>query len=78
MKRSPMPISDQLSLAIAHSGLSLRELGRRVGVDSGVLGRFMRRERGLTLVVADRLAVYFGLHMVARRRGTKKQHQRTR
>lgn len=73
-----MPISDELRLAIAHSGLSLRELGRRVGVDSGVLGRFMRRERGLTLVVADRLAVYFGLHMVATRRGTKKQHQRTR
>lgn len=54
---------DELRAAIRSSELSLREIGRLAGVDPSQLSRFVRGERGLTLVSVTKLARLFGLTM---------------
>lgn len=53
--------SEQLREAIRASEISLKELARRTGVDDGVLSRFMRGERSLTLDSVDKLGSEFEL-----------------
>ena len=54
-------LSEQLRAAIVDSGLSLQQLARESGVDVSILSRFARRERTMTLELADRLAIRLGL-----------------
>lgn len=61
-------IRAQLRQAIRDSGLSLYELGRRTGIDSGRLSRFMREERDLTLAAAAKILDLLGLQMSQARR----------
>ena len=59
-------ISGQLRYIIQGSGLSLTELARRTGVDSGILSRFMRGKRTITLETVDRLSQELGLLLIWR------------
>lgn len=64
----PGPVSTAVREAIAASGLSLREIARRSAVSHGQLGRFLRRERTLTLEALDRLAPVLKLKVSSRAR----------
>ncbi len=57
-------ISRQLRAMIEGRGLSARALGREAGVDSAVITRFLKDERGLTLDTLDRLADVLGLRLI--------------
>jgi len=50
-----MNMTDALRIAIRTDGRSLNALGRAAGVDPGVLSRFLRDERTLTLSTADQI-----------------------
>lgn len=57
---------------IEKSGLSLGEIARRTGVSTAQLSRFMRRERGLRIPTAQKLAGVLGLELVEKKRGRKR------
>lgn len=57
-------VAEQLRSAILASNLTLNEIRRRSGVDHGVLSRFLRRERDITLEVAARVCTVLGLELV--------------
>jgi transcriptional regulator with XRE-family HTH domain len=59
--------SEVLRRAIRKSGLALNELGRRTGVESAVLSRFMRGERGIALTTFELLAAELGLRVVTKK-----------
>lgn len=65
--------ADDLRAAIAGSGLSIREIARRAGVDPGVVSRFVRDVRTVALPTADKLAAALGLtwRLVKPRKGKK-------
>ncbi|HEX5272042.1 MAG TPA: helix-turn-helix transcriptional regulator, partial [Gemmataceae bacterium] len=46
---------DELRATITASGLSLNQLSKASGVDSGTLSRFVRGERTITLPAADKI-----------------------
>jgi transcriptional regulator with XRE-family HTH domain len=48
---------------VRQSGLSLKELGERTGVDHGRLSRFLRGQRTLTLPAAARVCAVLGLQL---------------
>ena len=60
-----------LKKAISESGLSLREIARRSGVDIGVISRFMSGSRTPTLDTADRIIEAMGLDVELRPRKTQ-------
>ena len=60
-------VSETLRAAMCDSGLSARELGRRAGVNHGVLSRFLKSERTMTLPLVDALAKALGLQLTKRR-----------
>jgi transcriptional regulator with XRE-family HTH domain len=80
-KASPRPtrataakhcVSYQLRELIEARGLTAYGLGQLAGVDPGVISRFLRAERTITLDTLDRLADALGLRLVevaARGRG---------
>lgn len=57
-------VVEQLREAIRQSGESLNHLGKRSGVDSARLSRFMRGQRGLTLTAAEKLCDALGLLLI--------------
>jgi len=59
----PEPLSAALRRAIIESGRSAYEIGAACGVSRNVITRFLSGERGLTLIVADRLATDLGLEL---------------
>lgn len=59
------PIADALKVAITASGLPFLTLEQRTGVTRQSLMSFVKGERTLRLDVADKLAVYFGLELMA-------------
>jgi transcriptional regulator with XRE-family HTH domain len=54
---------EQIREAVRQSGLSLKELGKRCGVDHGRLSRFLRSERTLTLPAAASVCETLGLRL---------------
>lgn len=62
------PISDTLRRAIAESGLSFKALERETGVLRQSLMKFARGEQSLRGDFMDRLAVFFGLKLVKRKK----------
>ncbi|WP_435022450.1 helix-turn-helix domain-containing protein [Tundrisphaera sp. TA3] len=64
-------LADVLRRAIEASGLSHNELAKRAGVASQGVMRFVKGERGLTLVVADRLCEALGLSLYSDRKVRK-------
>ncbi|MCY2995298.1 MAG: helix-turn-helix transcriptional regulator [Planctomycetota bacterium] len=65
-------MTDVLKAAIADSGLPLLRLSKATGVQRTSLIRFTRGETSLHLDVADVLADYFGLKLVAEKTSTRK------
>ena len=57
-------MTDALRDAIANSGITLAELGRRTGVFRQTLTAFIRSEQTIELETADKLAAYFGIRVV--------------
>ena len=63
MARKRADIEDQLRRAVEESDMSLVQLAERSGVNKGILSRFLRRERSMTLGTAARLAEVLGLEL---------------
>lgn len=57
-------LSEALRAAIRASGRGVNELGDAAGVGGGIVSRFVRGERSVTLRVADRIAAELGLVLV--------------
>ena len=49
-------LADSLRKAIENSGYSQAEIAVETGIDAGILSRFMRGERSLTLETAGKIA----------------------
>lgn len=62
-----MNIEDQLRQAIRDSGVGMSELGRRCGVGSSQLARFVKQEQTLNLSSAAKVAEYLGLGLTPAR-----------
>jgi plasmid maintenance system antidote protein VapI len=56
-------IIDQLQKAIAASGETEYAIAKASGVDTGVLSRFVRGERSITLATAAKLCSHLGLRL---------------
>ncbi len=54
----------QLREIVEARGLTAYALGKRAGVDPGVVSRFLTGERDIRLETADRLAAVLGLRLV--------------
>jgi transcriptional regulator with XRE-family HTH domain len=67
--RGDEPITAVLRRAIAESGLSFKQLESETGVLRQSLMKFTRGEQGLQSTACDKLAVYFGLELQAKKRG---------
>lgn len=65
-KKEESGLVDQLKAAIRASGQNLQDLGQASGVGKDILSRFMRGERGLTLVTAEKLVRALGYDLVKR------------
>lgn len=59
----PEAISESLRKAIAESGLTPYQIAKRSRVSPQSITRFLRGERGLSLVVLDRLGKSLGLEL---------------
>ena len=60
---SETELETQFREKIKNSGLSLSELCRRSGVDKGMLSRFLRQERTLTLATVGKVCAVLGLRL---------------
>lgn len=56
-------ITASLLEAIKDSGLSRYQIAKRVGISESALSRFVTGKRGLDLISADKLAVFFQLEL---------------
>jgi transcriptional regulator with XRE-family HTH domain len=64
--RHPKPpsASETVRAAIRASGLPIRELARRTGVEVSALSRFMHEQVGISLTTFEKLAPELGLRVV--------------
>jgi plasmid maintenance system antidote protein VapI len=62
------PLTDPLRQAIVDSGLPLLRLANETGIARASLIRFVRGDTSIRLDIADKLAEFFGLEVVKRRR----------
>ena len=66
-------LTTALKSAIQTDGRTLAEIARAGGVDKGILSRFMRDERTLTLGTANRVCAALGVDVRLVRRLVKKR-----
>ena len=57
-------ISEQLRFHLQNCGQSQYEIAQATNIDPGMLSRFTRCQRSLTLTTVDRLAEYLNLRLV--------------
>lgn len=62
-KSKPANIVEQLRQAVQASGQTPYALAKLAGIDRAALGRFVHRERGLTLDSAASLCTVLGLEL---------------
>jgi plasmid maintenance system antidote protein VapI len=62
-KPKPIDLGELLILAIEKSAKSTYLLAKESGVSASVIGRFIRKERDLTLSTASKLAQAVGLRV---------------
>jgi len=67
-KRKTQTMTAALKHSISNSGVSLREIERVTGVKRQSIMKFIRDEQSIRLDLADRLAEYFELEVVKRKR----------
>ncbi len=69
----PAPVSDLLRRTIAEAvkagRTNYKALERETGVTRASIMRFVRGSQSLRLDMADRLAAFFGLELVAKKKG---------
>jgi plasmid maintenance system antidote protein VapI len=70
--KAPNTMTETLRQAIRKSGLPMLTLATETGIERASLIRFARGDQSLRLDVADKLAVYFGLRLVAEKTSTPK------
>lgn len=70
-------MTEALRDAIAESELSFKALERETGVVRQSLMKFMHGETSLRLDIADKLAKYFGLHVVPGKKNERIGRPRT-
>jgi plasmid maintenance system antidote protein VapI len=63
-----MSLTEQLLDAIDNSGVTLYRVAKDAGISYAIIERFTKRERGITLETADKLAAYFGMKLTKPRR----------
>jgi transcriptional regulator with XRE-family HTH domain len=63
-RTKPLSASEVVREAIRTSGLSIRELARRTGVEVSALSRFMNEMVGISLSTFEKLAPELGLRVV--------------
>jgi transcriptional regulator with XRE-family HTH domain len=63
-RKKPLPASEVVRDAIRTSGLPIRELARRAGVEVSALSRFMNVRVGISLSTFEKLAPELGLRVV--------------
>jgi transcriptional regulator with XRE-family HTH domain len=64
-RASPVPVaSEVVREAIRASGVPIRELSRRTGVEASALSRFMSGQVGISLATFEKLAPELGLRVV--------------
>jgi transcriptional regulator with XRE-family HTH domain len=63
-RKTDNDVQEQLREAIAGCGLSLNQLSQAAGIDRGLLSRFLRHERTLTLAVVAKVSKVLGLSLV--------------
>lgn len=74
MKKSkPKPISDQIRMAMAASGVTRYQISKATGIDQTTLGKFQRGERGLSLESIDVLGQFLGLRITISRKPQRKK-----
>jgi len=56
-------LSDALRDAIRESGMTQDAIAREVDISAGIISRFMRAERSMTLDTAEKLCAYFKLEL---------------
>ena len=71
-----MSLPEQLRQAIQSSGQTLYAFSKDSGVPYPVVYRFLKGERTITLVTADKLADYFGLELRPREKRPAKRKRR--
>lgn len=62
-KKQRVGLPEQLRQAIRDSGVLPAHVARAAGVDTGIMSRFMRDERGISLKTADQLAKHLALEL---------------
>lgn len=60
----PAVASEVVREAIRASGLPIRELSRRTGVEASALSRFMNGQVGISLATFEKLAPELGLEII--------------
>ena len=70
-RKTESPLTDPLRQAIADSGLPMLTIATETGIIRASLIRFARGDQSLRLDVADKLAAYFGLKLVAEKTSTQ-------
>jgi ribosome-binding protein aMBF1 (putative translation factor) len=68
MPRKESTMTDALRAAISKSGVAYNALAKETGLKKASIIRFMRGETSLRLDLADKLAAYFGLELMQRKR----------
>ena len=61
-----LTMTDTLRRAIVESGLSLREVARRSGIDDRIVSRFAKGERDMQGKTMDRLCAALGLRLTTK------------
>lgn len=59
-----LPASEVVREAVRESGLPIRELARRTGVEVSALSRFMNGQVGISLSTFEKLAPELGLRVI--------------
>jgi hypothetical protein len=67
-RRSIPPITGVLKTAIVDSGVSYKSLSKDTGVARASIQRFIDGRQSIRLDMADRLAAYFGLRLLAEKK----------
>jgi transcriptional regulator with XRE-family HTH domain len=66
-KKGEAGLVEQLKQAIRDSGMTLLQLSKESGVDTGRLSRFMRGERNINIGAAEKICGALGLELKPRR-----------
>jgi transcriptional regulator with XRE-family HTH domain len=67
-KKGASGLVEQLRQAIRDSGKTLLQLSKESGVDTGRLSRFMRGERNINIVAAEKICEALGLALTRPRK----------